>query len=239
MTNRLGMSFVLLPPATYLMGSPLNEDGRDLDEKIHWVSLTHRLYVQTTEVTQGQWKAVMGDNPSRFRSCGHDCPVERVSWDDVQVFIRRLNKMENTKNYRLPTEAEWEYACRGKTRTRYAWGDQMDCRKANIGVGISRACKGVNPGKTARVGNYPPNGWGIYDMHGNVWEWCMDRYDRHHSGHLIDPAITDGDNLYRLYKGGSWLDRPRTCRSANRAYINRGFRYGYLGFRLVMDIPDR
>ena len=122
LTNRLGMEFVYIPPGSFMMGSPPGESGRDDDERRHRVTLPAGFYMQTTEVTQGQWKRVMGNNPSRFSHCGNDCPVERVSWDDCREFIRKLNRMEGGDKYRLPTEAEWEYAARAGTGTAFARG---------------------------------------------------------------------------------------------------------------------
>ena len=122
-TNSLGMEFVLIPAGSFMMGSPSSEKGRDRDEKQHRVTLTKSFYMQTTEVTQGQWKKIMGNNPSYFKNCGDDCPVEQVSWNDAQEFIRKLNRKEGADKYRLPTEAEWEYACRAGSTTRFCFGD--------------------------------------------------------------------------------------------------------------------
>lgn len=122
-TNSLGMKFVLIPAGTFIMGSPVNELTRDNDEKQHQVTLTKDFYIQTTEVTQGQWREIMGRNPSNFKNCGDDCPVESVSWNDCQKFILRLNKHEGTNTYRLPTEAEWEYVCRSGSTTAFFNGD--------------------------------------------------------------------------------------------------------------------
>jgi formylglycine-generating enzyme required for sulfatase activity len=120
--NNLGMKFVYINPGSFMMGSPLKESGRDDDERQHRVTLTEGFYLQTTEVTQGQWQRVMGNDPSKFENCGSDCPVEQVSWNDVQMFIQKLNRMEKTVKYRLPNEAEWEYAARAGTNTAFSWG---------------------------------------------------------------------------------------------------------------------
>ena len=119
-TNSIGMTFVLIPAGTFQMGSPAGEAERDDDERQHKVTISRPFYLQTTEVTQGQWQKVMGSNPAHFNTCGKDCPVEKVSWDDAQEFIRKLNQMEKTDTYRLPTEAEWEWACRAKSTGRFS-----------------------------------------------------------------------------------------------------------------------
>ncbi len=173
--NSLGMKFVLIPAGNFTMGSPSDEQGRDSDERQHKVTLTKGFYMQTTEVTQGQWRAVMGNNPSNFK--GDNRPVEMVSWNNCREFIKRLNRKESTDKYRLPTEAEWEYACRAGTTTAYSWGNSADCSKAmyendvgsnkNKCVNYVRDC-GLTSDSTAPVMSYPPNAWGLYDMHGNV-----------------------------------------------------------------------
>ena len=232
-TNSLGMKFVYIEPGTFTMGSPSNEPGRDSDETQHRVTLTRGYYLQTTEVTQGQWKAVMGSNPSHFKNCGDDCPVEQVSWNDTQDFIRKLNQKEGGNKYRLPTEAEWEYAARAGTQSRFSWGDDADCAKANYGnVALLGECKGKNPGATAQVGSYPPNARGLYDMHGNVWEWCQDWKGVYPAGSVTDPTGPSSGSG-RVYRGGSWLDYARYCRSAGRNSFDPGIRFTGLGLRLL------
>ena len=186
------------------MGSPASEPGRDDDEKRHEVTLTKGFYLQTTEVTQGQWKRVLGSNPSNFKNCGDDCPVENVSWNDCREFIAELNRMEGGNKYRLPTEAEWEYACRAGSKGPFdrdvdaeAWYD------------------GNSGGKTHRAGEKEPNAWGLYDMHGNVWEWCQDWLGDYPSGVVTDPTgPTSGSD--RVLRGGGWGGSARYCRSADR-----------------------
>jgi len=232
LTNSLGMKFVYIPPGEFMMGSPESEPERYNNEKQHKVTLTKGFHMQTTEVTQGQWEAVMGSNPSGFKNCGNDCPVESVSWDDVQDFIRKLNRKEGTDRYRLPTEAEWEYAARAGTSTAYNWGKLADCSKANYGNGYGSECEGTNPGKTMRVASFAPNAWGLYDMHGNVWEWCQDWYGDYPSGAVTDPG-GQSTGSERVLRGGSWGNNARYCRAADRGGGTPDNRDGSFGFRLV------
>ncbi len=224
-TNSIGQKFVLIPGGSFLMGSPAGEAGRDDDETQHRVTLSSPFYIQTTEVTQGQWQGVMGRNPSRFKG-DPNLPVEYVSWNDAQEFIRLLNQKEGTDKYRLPTEAEWEYACRAGSTTLWCFGDDEN----RLG---DYAWYDDNSGrKTHPVGRLKPNTWGLYDMHGNVWEWCIDRYGVYPSGSVIDPAGPSSGS-YRVFRGGSWGNNARICRSANRHGFDPGYRFGYLGFRLA------
>ncbi|WP_320042265.1 SUMF1/EgtB/PvdO family nonheme iron enzyme [uncultured Desulfobacter sp.] len=186
--NELGMTFVYIPPGTFMMGSPDSEPGRDDDEILHPVTLTKGFYMQTTQVTQAQWQAVMGDNPSDFSGCGYDCPVERVSWEDVQEFIDRLNQQLSDTGYRLPTEAEWEYAARAGSQTAFANGPITIIESGldldpNLDA-MGWYCYNAH-GKTHPVAQKAANDWGLYDMHGNVWEWCADWYDDYPEDELL------------------------------------------------------
>jgi len=233
----LGMKFVLIKPGTFMMGSSADETGRDNDETQHSVTLTKKFYIQTTEVTQGQWRKAMKSNPSYFKDSGDDCPIESVSFDDCQEFIQKLNKQENTNKYRLPTEAEWEYACRAGSKTAFTNGDitKKDCIHNTKLDQIS--WYSVNSERrTHPVGQKEPNKWGVYDMHGNVWEWCQDRYGRYPYRYLIDPEGASSGRR-RVFKGGSWLNDAAQCRSANRFRDISSFKSRYLGFRLVMTAP--
>ena len=179
--NSLGMEFVLIEPGTFQMGSRSGEAGRHDDEVRHQVTLSQAYYLGKYEVTQGQWAAVMGDNPSRFSNCGRTCPVEHVSWDDVQEFIRELNRREGANVYRLPTEAEWEYAARAGTQTAYHFGTAAN-RLGQYGWYQDNSGDQTHP-----VGGKRPNGWGLYDMLGNVWEWVADWYGAYPRGAVTDP----------------------------------------------------
>ena len=230
--NSIGMKFVYIKPATFMMGSPSNEPGRDNDEKQHRVTLTKGYYMQTTEVTQGQWKAVMGSNPSKFK--GDDNPVEYVSWNDAQEFIRQLNQKEGGSKYRLPTEAEWEYACRAGSDKAFANGgiSETGCGHDSNLNAMGWYC-GNAGGKTHPVAQKKPNSWGLYDMHGNVYEWCQDWYGSYPSGSVTDPT-GPSSGRDRVLRGGSWNNIARNCRSADRLRGSPGIRYIPLGFRLAV-----
>ena len=209
------------------MGSPESELGRDDDEIQHQVTLTKGFYMQTTEVTQGQWQAVMGNNPSGFK--GDNLPVETVSWNDAQEFIQKLNsKGEGT--YRLPTEAEWEYAARASSTTKYACGDSESCLS-------DMAWYSENSGSTTHpVGQKQANAWGLYDMHGNVEEWVQDKYGYYSSGAVSDPVsdpVGASSRSNRVVRDGGWIVRARYCRSANRSGNVPSHSYGVLGFRVL------
>ena len=229
-TNSLGMEFVYVKPGSFMMGSPANESGRYDDEMQHRVTLSKGFYMQTTEVTQGQWRAIMGSSPSKFSNCGEDCPVEQVSWDDVQTFISKLNRKKGGNRYRLPTEAEWEYAARAGSTARFCYGD--DEGRLSEYAWYS----GNSGGKTHPVAQKQPNAWGLYDMHGNVYEWCQDWYDKNYpSGNVTDPTGPSSGSL-RVLCGGSWSSLAEFCRSAIRYGKFSATRNLYLGFRLVREL---
>jgi len=233
-TNSIGMTFVKIPSGSFRMGSPSGETGRYGNEKEHKVTINNSFYMQTTEVTQGQWRAIMGSNPSKFGDCGDNCPVEMVSWDDTQAFIRKLNEKEGTSRYRLPTEAEWEYAARAGTTTPFAFGSCLSSSQANYnGNNPLEGCsKGTYREKTVSVGSFSPNAWGLYDMHGNVYEWCQDWYDEDYpSGAVTDPS-GPGSGSSRVIRGGGWYSLAQDCRSAHRSVL-AGLRLFNIGFRLV------
>ena len=214
-TNSIGMEFVLIPAGTFEMGCSSDSEGCDDNEKPrHKVRLSKPFYLGKYEVTQRQWEAVMGNNPSKFK--GPDRPVETVSWTDVQEFIKRLNAKEGHTRYRLPTEAEWEYAARAGSTTAYSFGNNIIEVSLSDFVLVSYAWYRDNSEETHPVGQMPPNAWGLHDMHGNVWEWVQDWYgDDYSAGAVVDPqGPTTGD--FRVLRGGSWSFDAWNCRSACR-----------------------
>jgi formylglycine-generating enzyme required for sulfatase activity len=232
-TNSVGMSFVLVCPGGFMMGSPEDEKGRHEDEYQHMVTLTRPYYCQTTEVTQRQWLEVTGNNPSHFQNCGLDCPVEFVSWNDCQEFIRLLNRREGCDTYRLPTEAEWEYACRAGSQAAFASGSitETGCGHAPNLDAIGWYCG--NSDRTPHpVAQKSPNALGLYDMHGNMWEWCEDWYGPYPRDHVTDPTGPPSGSG-RVLRGGGWHEDAGDCRSAIRVGRFPDGKAGTLGFRLV------
>jgi len=221
-TNSIGMEFVLIPAGEFDMGSPSGEFERyDTEDLVHEVRIPENFYMGKYEVTQKQWREIMGDNPSNFR--GDDLPVESVSWNDVQEFIKNINKKEGMDKYRLPSEAEWEYATRGGTTTRYSFGDDS----SKLG---EYAWYDDNSG-THPVGQKKPNSWGLYDMHGNVWEWVHNEWPGDYYG-----SVWGGEGVApRIVRGGSWSDISGECRSAIRDGIDPDKRLDVLGFRLLQE----
>ena len=233
-TNSISMEFVLIPAGEFMMGSPDSDaDADDNEQPQHRVKISKPFYLGIYEVTQEQYERVMGENPSWF-SGDPSLPVEQVSWKDAQEFCRRLSALaeESTAGcaYRLPTEAEWEYACRAGSTTRYCFGDSVE------DLGEYGWFWGS---KTQPVGQKKPNGWGLYDMHGNVWEWCADWYDQNYYGNspASDPTGPSSSSV-RVYRGGGWNYGARGCRSANRDIILPGGEYNYLGFRACLVPAD-
>jgi formylglycine-generating enzyme required for sulfatase activity len=212
------LELVRIAPGRFQMGS----DNGESDEKpVHQVTIRWGFELGKYEVTQAQWAAVMGSNPSQFTACGGGCPVEQVSWDDVQTFIGTLNARRDGYTYRLPTEAEWEYAARAGTTGDYAGNlDELGWYDKNAG------------GTTHPVGQKRPNAWGLYDMHGNVWEWVSDWSASYPAGSVTDPTGASS-GAYRVFRGGSWGGTAGYCRSADRGRVRPGDRGGNLGFRLL------
>jgi formylglycine-generating enzyme required for sulfatase activity len=233
--NFLGMSFLYIPPGSFLMGSPEDEPERNDDELQHRVTLTKGFYMQTTLVTQRQWKAVMKDNPSCFKNERNDYPVEGISWNDCQELIRTLNAADGSCVYRLPTEAEWEYACRAGAQSAFANGDisEAPC-DADSCLGHMAWYRANSDGRSHQVATKAPNAWGLYDMHGNLCEWCQDRYGEYSAFPAIDPAGSNEGDL-RVGRGGSWFSSAESCRSARRFSWPSDFRNDFIGFRLVAE----
>jgi formylglycine-generating enzyme required for sulfatase activity len=225
-----GMEFVLIPAGEFMMGSPSGEKGRYNNEApIHKVIIEYSFYIGKYPVTQKQWEKVTENNPSNFKD--EDRPVESVSWNDVQEFVQKLNEKEGADKYRLPSEAEWEYACRAGTQTRYSFGD--DESKFN-----EYAWYGKNSGyETHPAGQKKPNSWGLYDMNGNVWEWVQDRWNDNYEGAPSDGSVwEDGNGPDRVVRGGGWGYDARSCGSASRSRTNAGYRGSNVGFRLLRKL---
>ena len=217
------LEMVLIPSGKFMMGSPASEKDRLENEKQHEVTITKPFYMGKYEVTQEQWERVMGKNPSETK--GAKLPVTDVSWEDCQEFIKKLNA-KTSGGYRLPTEAEWEYACRGGTTTAYSFGDVITPKDANYNIG-----------KPVAVGSYKANGFGLYDMHGNVWECCEDWYDDYPAGAITDPkGAATGEN--RVMRGGCFFNgnsnsKGARLRSSFRVFDMPTARIYTGGFRLA------
>jgi sulfatase modifying factor 1 len=253
----LSLDMLWCGPGSFQMGSPEDEKGREDDETLHEVTLTSGYWLgkhSVTQadwgywlgkhpVTQAQWQKVMGDNPSFFK--GASRPVAYVTWTDVTSFCEKLTEQESEAGrlpagmaYQLPTEAQWEYACRGGTvaqseynppgragtTKRFAFGDELTAEDANFDG---------NVGETTDVGKYPANAWGFHDMHGNVWEWTADWYKAYPTGAVRDP-VGPADGSYRVLRGGSWISTASSARSANRGWLVPACCDSYLGFRLSL-----
>ncbi len=261
----LGMDFVAIEPGTFWMGSPDDEEDRDDDETRHRVTLTRGFWIGATEVTQGQWQALMGNKPSYFKSCGAECPVENVNWNEALAFANELSRRSKLEacyqlsgggkkawayrefarvsfagpdclGYRLPTEAEWEYAARAGSSTPFWTGENLTTEQANYNGNYpyAGAARGKHRGTTVKARSFDPNPWGLYQVHGNVWEWVWDWYGTYPS-ELQDPTGSR-TGAGRVVRGGSWLSLARDCRASDRAFPP-GYRYGIVGFRLVRTLP--
>ena len=240
LTNSIGMTLVMIPKGTFMMGSPESEEGRDEDEVQHEVTLSKDFYLGVTEVTQAQYQKVMGENPSYFRgdkvqgdSSSH--PVEEVSWEDAVEFCERLSELPEEKKaglvYRLPTEAEWEYACRAGSKTAFSFGDESGS------LGDFAWFRDNSELKTQSVGEKKPNAWGLYDMHGNVWEWCSDWFGKYPGKAVSDPAGPEKGSD-RVLRGGSWHYEAAYFRSAYRHRDLPSFRDDDIGFRVALSSPE-
>ncbi len=236
--NSIGIEFASIPAGKFLMGSPATEKERRSNETQHEVTLTQGFRMGVHEVTQAQYEQVMRKNPSYFK--GATLPVESVSYKDALEFCQKLSDLPAEKaagrKYRLPTEAEWEYACRAGTSTPFHFGNELNGTQANcdgtIPYGTSQ--KGPYLEKTSPVGSYPPNAWGLYDMHGNVWEWCADRYGDYPEGPVTDPSGPEAGS-YCVNRGGCWDLGAALCRSAFRIWFDPSDRLNWSGFRLALS----
>jgi formylglycine-generating enzyme required for sulfatase activity len=222
--NSIGMKFVLIPAGEFEMGS----EEALTEQPVHRVKIPNPFYLGTYPVTQREWKAVMGTDPAYFK--GEARPVESVSWNDVQEFIKNLNAREGTATYRLPTEAEWEYACRAGTATRYSFGESA----SNLN---EYAWYSANSGsQTHPVGQKKPNHWGLHDMHGNVYEWVQDTWHSTYTGAPRDGSAWEGSGAVRVIRDGGWCSDAGNCRSTYRFGYDQSYRNFNLGFRLLRDV---
>jgi formylglycine-generating enzyme required for sulfatase activity len=198
--NSIGMEFVLIPPGEFQMGIKKEDmEGRLYNgQPLHNVKIKQEFYIGKFEATQGQWQAIMGKNPSEFQTCGSDCPVENVQWKEAKAFIKKLNEKNDGYKYRLPSEAEWEYAARATTTAKYYWGDDAE---KNLWQYYAHHAK-LSP---AKVGSYLPNAFGLYDISGNVWEMCEDVWRKDFTNITEDSSPNlQGDPDFRVVKGGGW-----------------------------------
>jgi formylglycine-generating enzyme required for sulfatase activity len=241
-TNTIGMELVLIPAGEFLMGSPDdNQNAGDDEKQQHRVRITRPFYLGVHEVTQGQYREVTGANPSDFQG-SDDLPVEHVSWDEAIAFCNKLSEHEGLKpyyrvgggaplggdGYRLPTEAEWEYACRAGSTTRFSFGDD------EARLGEYAWFVGNSDSKTHPVGQKRPNAFGLYDMHGNVWEWCWDGYEaKSYAGSPGADPLGPSQAAARVIRGGGWIIEPRLARSTYRYGFSPEYRKFDLGFRVA------
>ena len=236
-----GMEFVYVPGGEFEMGCGKKEQGCDNDEKPRHNVKVNGFWIGKYEVTQAQWETVMGDNPSNFK--GANRPVESVSWNGAQMFLEKLNAAVETRgraslHFRLPSEAEWEYAARAGTTTPFFFGETISADQANYDGNYTygKGKKGVYRERTTDVGSFPPNDFGLYDMHGNVWEWVADTYHENYTGAPNDGSVWGslGDGKAKVLRGGSWYDYPNLCRSASRYRSFPDGRYDNIGARVVV-----
>ncbi|MBI1913727.1 MAG: formylglycine-generating enzyme family protein [Planctomycetes bacterium] len=257
-TNSLGMKLAYIPAGKFQMGSPADEPERTDAELRHEVAITQPFYMGIYEVTQREFNPLMAATVKRGaifderRGGGPDHPMENVTWRNAVAFCDTLSGLAEEKQagrrYRLPTEAEWEYACRAGTTTPLHFGKSLSAQQANFNGNspYGGAEKGPYLRKTAKVGSFKPNAWGLYDMHGNVAEWCADYYDKdyYRKSPREDPkgpdkgvVSTDYNDFYRVIRGGCWLDEARACRSAYRFRAMPHDPYRLIGFRVVCEVP--
>ncbi len=257
-TNSIDMKLAYIPAGKFLMGSPSSEPERDANELQHEVEISRPFYLGVYPVTQAQWLKVMPKNPSHFdarNGGGPLYPVDQVRPAEAAEFCRKLSALPEEKKagrvYRLPTEAEWEYACRAGTKTAFNVGHSLSSTQANFNGNYpyGSGTKGPFLRKTSKVGSYPPNAWGLYDMHGNVWQWCSDFYDPDYykTSPAKDPrgpakgVMSTGfqPNCFVVIRGGCWLDEARACRSARRFRLQPSEPYQWVGFRVACDVTGK
>jgi formylglycine-generating enzyme required for sulfatase activity len=259
-TNSIGMKLVSIPAGKFVMGSPAGEGERDPTELQHDVTITRPFYLGVYEVTQAEYAKVAGQNPSFFgpkNGGGPEHPVDQVRWGDAVSFCQKLSALPEEKKagrvYRLPSEAEWEYACRAGTMTAFHLGNALSSEQANFNgkYPYGGAAKGPYVKQTRKVGSYQANAWGLHDMHGNVWEWCADYYDPDYykNSPKEDPKgpakgvmptgfkkATKQEDFFLVVRGGCWLDEARACRSAYRFRLMPSDNYRWVGLRVACDV---
>jgi len=239
-----GIPLCWCPPGTFVMGSPPDEPERRPDEGQVQVTLTRGFWMARYETTQGDWKRVMGDLPGPLTTelpAGDDLPVGNVNFAEAEAFCAKLTELgrqtgdlPNDWEFRLPTEAQWEYACRAGTTTATAFGNSLSSKQANFkGKRYNGAEPGPSLGRAAKVGSYPANAWGLHDMHGNTFEWCRDWYHPKLPGG-VDPDLYLAKASSRVRRGGCWVDEGWPCRSAFRLRFEPERRYDHIGFRVVV-----
>jgi formylglycine-generating enzyme required for sulfatase activity len=232
--NGVILEMVYIPGGTFMMGSPENEKERTNAESPQHKVTIQPFYMSKYPITQAQWQAVMENNPSYFK--GDNRPVEKVSWHDAIAFCKKLSE-KTSKTYNLPSEAQWEYACRAGTTTPFYFGETITTDLANYDGDYTYGSEpsGVYRGETTNAGSFPPNAFGLYDMHGNVWEWCADPWHDNYEGAPSDGSVwaENPEKSSRfVLRGGSWFSRPRIMRSAFRFGNKPTFRSVLFGFRV-------
>ncbi|MFM6195033.1 MAG: SUMF1/EgtB/PvdO family nonheme iron enzyme, partial [Planktothrix sp.] len=232
--NNISLEMISIPGGTFMMGVAQNEASASSDEYPQHLVNIAAFSMAKYPITQAQWEAIMGNNPSSFK--GANRPVENVTWHEAQEFCQRLSQ-KTGKTYRLPSEAEWEYACRAGTTTPFHFGETITVDLANYDAKYryASAPTGTYRQQTTDVGSFPPNAFGLYDMHGNVWEWCADPWHENYDGAPTDGSVWEwgGNTQYRVIRGGSWVSDPGNCRCAFRIRIEPDGRYRNFGFRVV------
>ncbi|CAN5425306.1 hypothetical protein BH20ACI1_BH20ACI1_08280 [soil metagenome] len=249
--NSIGMELVYIPSGKFMMGSSKEEIEKAFSDckkqnnqcdpitfgyefPKHEVIIKNGFWMGRYEVTQGQWQKVMGKNPSSLKECGTNCPVNHVSWENVQDFITELNAKDDNFEYRLPSEAEWEYAARAGTTTAFSFGDSISLSQANFDA---RNLNGKYVEKATAVGKYSPNAFGLYDMHGNLWEWCQDVYSNYKYTPTDGSADMTGSSGLHVARGGAWDQYNVYVRSATRNPVRLDeTQWLTIGFRVVARI---
>jgi len=239
------MEFVLIRKGSFYMGNPYWRSDSSNNEKQHFVTITHDFWLAKMEVTQEQWQKIMGnkelhpEKPSPLSCINSQYPIVSISYFDVQKFLQKLTNLSNGNRFRLPTEAEWEYACRAGTSTNFSTGTSISDTLSNFNASIPSDYSAIGKylGHSTTVGSYPPNLWGLYDMHGNAWEWVSDWYAPYSSEHTIDPCGPKSSTL-KIIRGGSWYFGATNARSYSRRTHEPGLWGFSIGFRVVCEKND-